>query len=77
MDQGIISALKRRYIRRYLEVLVIPQEDEADHTGARTLISVKAYTIRFALHNFTRSWDAMKVSTLASCCKKFSAEQRC
>ena len=76
MDQGIISALKRRYIRRYLdEVLVVPQEDEADHTGARTLISVKAYTIRFALHNFTCSWDAMKVSTLASCCKKTSAEQ--
>lgn len=73
MDQGIISALKRRYITRYLdEVLVVLQEDdEAEDTrGARTLANIKAYSIRSALYNFAYSWDAMKVSTLANCWKK-------
>ena len=50
MDQGVISAIKRHYIRRYLnEVLGVIEDDETetdvDNRGERTLDKIKNYNI--------------------------------
>ena len=71
MDQGIISAMKRRYVRRYLDEVLVVLEDESDmieDTGeARTLAKVKAYNIKSAIFNLASAWCD---TTLANCWKK-------
>lgn len=68
MDQGVISALKRHYTRRYLKEMLAVQDDdeEVDTRGVKTLANIKAYTIRSAIYNFSYIWDALKVSTLTN-----------
>ena len=74
MDQGIISALKRCYIRRYLDKVLVMLEDERDMMedtrGAHTLANIKAYNIKSALFNLASAWHDMKLTTLANCWKK-------
>ncbi|KAK3889625.1 hypothetical protein Pcinc_006390 [Petrolisthes cinctipes] len=74
MDQGIISACKRRYTKRYLdEVLVVLETEEdiqEDTRAARTKDNIKNYTIRSALYNLANSWQDMKATTLENCWKK-------
>ena len=69
MDQGIISVLKRRYTRRYLdEVLVILEDDEAleDTRGEQTLENIGKYNLKSAIFNLASSWRDVKCTTLAN-----------
>ena len=74
MDQGIISVMKRRYVRRYLEevLVVLEKEEDAeeDTRGARTLENIKKYSIKSALYNLADSWRDIKCTTLANCWNK-------
>ncbi|XP_076048822.1 uncharacterized protein LOC143029777 isoform X2 [Oratosquilla oratoria] len=73
MYQGVISACKRRYQRRYLdEIMVIPEEQDLDNNtrGLHTLENIKKYTIKSAIFNFANSWKDLKISTLANSWKK-------
>lgn len=81
MDQGVISACKRRYQRRYLsEVLVVIEDEEDienDTRGLRTLQKMKNYNLKSGLFNFASSWKDLKISTLANSWKKllYDADQ--
>lgn len=61
MDQGIISALKRKYTRRYLDEVLVVLEDNSDLVedtrGTRTLANIKTYNIRSAICNICSAWD--------------------
>ena len=74
MDQGVISACKRRYQRRYLNEVMVVIENEQDKVndtrGLRTLENIKNYTIKSAIFNFANSWKDLKISTLANSWKK-------
>ena len=79
MDQGIISVMKRRYVRRYLEeVLVVLEEEEdaeEDTRGARTLEKIKKYSIKSAIYNLANSWKDLKCTTLANCWNKLLTQR--
>ena len=78
MDQGVISALKRRYIKKYLdEVLAVtpPPDGQEDNRGAQTLANIKAYNIRSAIFNMAYSWSDIKISTLANSWKKLLMDE--
>ena len=71
MDQGVISAVKRHYIRRYLdEVLVVIDDELVDNRGERTLANIKRYNIRSAIFNFAAAWQDLRPSVLANSWKK-------
>ena len=71
MDQGVISAMKRHYIRRYLdEVLVVIEDGFVDNRGERTLANIKRYNIRSAIFNFAAGWQDLRPSVLANSWKK-------
>ena len=71
MDQGVISAMKRHYIRRYLdEVLVVIEDGFVDNRGERTLANIKRYNIRSAIFNFAAAWQDLRPSVLANLWKK-------
>ena len=71
MDQGVISAMKRHYIRRYLdEVLVVIEDGFVDNRGERTLANIKRYNIRSAIFNFAAAWQDLRPSVLANSWKK-------
>ena len=74
MDQGVISACKRRYQRRYLNEVMVVIENEQDKVndtrGLRTLENIQNYTIKSAIFNFANSWKDLKISTLANSWKK-------
>ena len=58
MDQGVISAIKRHYIRRYSdEVLVVIEDGLVDNRGERTLANMKRYNICSAIFNFAAAWQ--------------------
>ena len=73
MDQGIISALKRRYTRKYLNEVLVVIEDESDKLtdtrGSRTLANIQSYNIRSAICNLASAWSELKMSTLSNCWK--------
>ena len=66
-DQGVISAFKRRYQRKYLaEVLVVMETktDRLDDTrGKRTLENIRNYDMRSAIYNMNEAWGEMKHAT--------------
>ena len=74
MDQGVISAFKRRYQRKYLEeVLAIEETEEdidEDHRGERTLENIKKYNIKDAIYNMAEAWNDMKATTLSNAWNK-------
>ena len=71
MDQGVISAIKRHYIRRYLDaVLVVIEDGLVDNRGERTLANMIRYNIRSAIFNFTAAWQDLRPSVLANSWKK-------
>ena len=71
MDQGVISAVKRHYIRRYLdEVLVVIDDELVGNRGERTLANIKRYNIRSAVFNFAAARQDLRPSVLANSWKK-------
>ena len=71
MDQGVISAIKRHYIGRYLdEVLVVIEDGLVDNRGERTLANIKRYNIRSAIFNFAAAWQDLRPLVLANSWKK-------
>ncbi|XP_045127992.1 tigger transposable element-derived protein 7-like [Portunus trituberculatus] len=73
MDHDVISAVKRRYQRRYLdEVMVVieTEEDKQNNTrGLRTRENIKSYTIKSQFLTLLICGD-LKISTLANSWKK-------
>ena len=71
MDQGVISAIKKHYIRRYLnEVLVVIDNGLVGNRGEHTLAYIKRYNIRSAIFNFAAAWQDLKPSFSANSWKK-------
>ena len=69
MDQGIICAMKRHYVRHYLnEVLIVIEDDETevDIRGEHTLANIKNYNISSAIYNFAAAWQDLKVPVLSN-----------
>ena len=78
MDQGIICAMKRHNLRRYLnEVLTVIEDDETevDIRGERTLANIKNYNIRSAIYNFAAAWQDLKVPDLSNSWKRLIADE--
>ena len=66
MDQVIISALKRRFIRRYLDEVLIVLQGEAEDTSKNTHhIKTSFRSLQFCI-----KLRRMKVLTLPNCWKK-------
>ena len=77
-DQGVICAMKRHYVRRYLnEVLAVIEDDESevDIRGERTLANIKNYNIRSAIYNFAAAWQDFKVPVLSNSWKRLVADE--
>ena len=71
MNQGVICAIKRHYIRRYLdEILVVIEDGLVDNRGERTLANIKKYNIRSAIFNFAAAWQDLRPPVLANSWKK-------
>ena len=71
MDQGVISAIKKHYIRRYLdEVLVVVEDGLVENRGERTLANIKRFNNRSAIFNFAAAWQDLRLSVLANSWKK-------
>lgn len=71
MDQGVIAACKKIYVRKYLqEVLVVTPEEEDDISddtrGEKTLKNMKAYSLKSAIFNLTDAWNSVKKTTLVN-----------
>ena len=63
MDEGVISAIKRHYIRRYLdEVLVVIEDGLSNNRGERTLANIKRCNIRSAIFNIAEAWQDLRPS---------------
>ncbi|XP_022913914.2 tigger transposable element-derived protein 7-like [Onthophagus taurus] len=63
MDQGIILATKRIYRRKFLdEVMVL--EDEENTRVQRTLENLKNYNLKSTIFNFAAAWKEVKVETI-------------
>ena len=74
MDQGVIHAAKLGYRRAFMEEVLVVEETEEDEDedtrGQRTLVALKAYTIKSAIHNFAEAWKSLKMTTLANSWKR-------
>ena len=71
LDQGIISAIKKHYICRFLdEVLVVIEDGLVDNRVERTLANIKRYNIRMAVFNFASAWQGLRPSVLSNSWKK-------
>ena len=71
MDQGVISTIKRHYIRCYLdEVLVVIKDGLVDNRGECTLANIKRYNIHLAIFNFAAARQDLKPSVSANSWKK-------
>ncbi|XP_045104416.1 tigger transposable element-derived protein 7-like [Portunus trituberculatus] len=79
MDQGVISAFKRIYLRKYLDdvLVVLETEDGAveDTRGKRTLANIKNYNIRAAIYNMYEAWREMKHTTFTNAWKKLMKDE--
>ena len=78
MDQGIICAMKRHYVRHYLnEVFTVIEDDktEVDIRGECTLANIKYYNIRSVIYNFAAAWQDLKVPVLSNSWKRLIADE--
>ena len=79
MDQGVIVACKRLYMRKYLnEVLVVIEDEEdiiEDTRGQRTLNNIKSYNLKSGIFNFASAWKQVKLTTLANSWKKLLSDE--
>ncbi|KAG0723161.1 Tigger transposable element-derived protein 7 [Chionoecetes opilio] len=79
MDQGVISAFKRQYQRKYLDEVLVIRETEADMEeetrGKRTLDNIKAYNIGSAIYNMNEAWGEVKLTTLSNVWKKLIMDE--
>ena len=71
MDQGVISAIKRHYIRRYLDdVLVVIDDGLVENRGEHTLADIKRYNIHSAILSFVAAKQDLRPSILPNSWKK-------
>ena len=74
MDQGVIYACKRFYRARFLNDVLVVDEDENDEEedtrGKRTLENIESYNLRSAIFNWAAAWKDMKESTFSGAWKK-------